>query len=343
VPVIRHLLQSGHHPVVAGNASQLSFINHTFDGAVSTVALEGYNVTYSGWNRFAQAGLLAQLPSIRSAIDREHEWLKAKAVGLKLDGIISDNRYGLYHHTIPSAIITHQLQLMTGFGRIADRLVQKYHYSYLRRFNETWVPDAAGITNLGGRLSHPARLPEVTRYLGLLSRFAPRSPLPRTSSDELIVILLSGPEPQRSNLSRIIWQQALQLQNKMVIIEGAEDAQVPANIPSNIVSWKRLTETELVPILQQATMVICRSGYSTIMDLLALGKKAILIPTPGQTEQQYLADELHCREVFYTTGQAGFSLAASLQAAASFPFQLSGLGSEFNNYEPVIDDWLKSL
>ena len=207
IPLIRHIQQLGHVPVVAGNQAQRTFIEETF-GNIENIHLEGYNISYSGWNRFSQAGLLSQLPRIQKTITAEHKWLQQLSHEIKIDGIISDNRYGLFHDTIPSVIITHQLNVLSGLGNITDRAILKIHYSYLNRFQNTWVADAPGEKNLGGKLSHPAVLPRHTKYIGLLSQFEEVNS--NIDPDHYILILLSGPEPQRSILSRILWQQAIE-------------------------------------------------------------------------------------------------------------------------------------
>ena len=340
VPVIRCIQSLGHIPVFAGNAWQCSFIDETF-GGIDNIHLDGYNITYSHWNRWAQIGLLAQFPRINKTIKKEHEWLQKMAAQNQIDGIISDNRYGLYHPGIPSVIMTHQLRVQTGLNDAADGLVQQIHYKYLDRFNATWVVDAQGNANLGGKLSHPSILPARTEYIGLLSRFD--SSRLRDSSEDHLVILLSGPEPQRTDLSKILFRQAARHTSKVSFIEGSNDAVAPAAIPAHITYYKRITEQELGALLEQAGMVICRSGYSTIMDLVAMGKKAILIPTPGQTEQEYLGARLHSEGFFCSIVQKGFNLQLAVNKAIAFPFRLPALTAAFGMHAPVIGRWLETL
>ena len=149
VPIISHILRLGHVPVVACNNSQRSFIEETF-GNIDIIHLDGYNITWSKWNKFGQSGLLSQLPRIIKSISSEHTWLKDLVSWRRIDGVISDNRYGLYHNSIPSVILTHQVNIQTGISDFTDRTIRKIHYNYLNRFNETWVPDNPGIPNLGG-------------------------------------------------------------------------------------------------------------------------------------------------------------------------------------------------
>jgi len=341
-PLIRYIRSLGHKVTIAGNAWQRSFIEETF-GAIDFIHLDGYDIVYSASNKILQAGLISQLPKVLNTINYEHKWLLQVAGELQPDGIISDNRYGLYHPTIPSVIITHQLRVQSGVGDLADSGIQKQHYKFLNRFQETWVADTGGTPNLAGKLSHPANLPRTAKYIGLLSRFAelPLSPS-NTKNDELL-ILLSGPEPQRSILSGILWKHSVVYPGHVTFVEGNEAAAPPASVPPNISYYKRLTESALGPLLINAGMVICRSGYSTIMDLVALQKKAILIPTPGQTEQEYLGKHLHNSGVFYCTRQDRFDLNASMKAAALFPFAVPALQHSFNDHKSVINDWLLTL
>ena len=339
VPIIAHLQACGHIPVVACNAWQRVFIEKTF-GAIEIIDLPGYNITYSRWNQYAQAGLLAQLPGIMHTIRTERQWVQRAVREYRIDGIISDNRYGLYHHTLPSVIMTHQLQIKTGMGSAADRILQKMHYKYMECFAATWVVDAPGTPNLGGGLSHPHTLPGNAVYMGLLSRFANESS-GNDGSD--IVILLSGPEPQRGELEKILWAQACSLDRKIIFIAGSATATAPQHIPAHIAYHAQLAGDELLPVLQSAGLVVCRSGYSTIMDLVALRKKAILVPTPGQTEQQYLGTHLHAQGIFYSAPQKAFNLHSAVAAAQQFPFHIPQLHGAYELYKEVVDAWVGGL
>ncbi len=346
IPIIHYLLQLGQNPVVAGNAAQLSLIEDAFPSGLHTIELPGYNITYSAWNKWMQMGLVSQLPGILRSIKQEHEWLEKKAAELKLDGIISDNRYGLYHHSIPSVILTHQLRIRSGMGDMADSIVQKAHYKHLNRFGATWVVDTENEPCLAGALSHSQQMPESSDYIGLLSRFANTRPATHASGERerlVLLFLLSGPEPQRSNLSRRVWQQAVQHNGPVVFVDGSDKAETPTHIPAHIVYHKRLGTAALLPIITEASIVLCRSGYSTIMDLVALGKKAILIPTPGQTEQQYLGSRLHERGIFYCAKQEGFDLNKALSDCEKFSFNALDLSSAFTQFQPVVDRWLQKL
>jgi UDP-N-acetylglucosamine transferase subunit ALG13 len=340
IPIITYIRALGHTPIVAGNSSQLAFLKESIPG-IQTTYLDGYNIRYSGANRFLQLGLLKQMPGIFKTISAEHLWLERMADELQLHGIISDNRYGLHHSRVPSVIITHQLQVLSGLGKMADKVVQKMHYSLLNQFGATWVADAPDTPNLAGQLSHTKRLPNSSKYIGLLSRFAD-SPITDASSGPLL-ILLSGPEPMRTTLATLLWQQAAAHNGPVVFAEGSDTAIPPADVPSHITYYKRLGGDELQRHLAVASMVVCRSGYSTLMDLVALGKRAIVIPTLGQTEQEYLGRSLHKQGLFYCAAQKSFDLDEALRAAATFPFCSPSLRSAFHLHQPVIADWLSTL
>ena len=343
VPLIHYLQHTGHNPIFAGNASQRSFIGETFGDTINSVHLDGYNITYSKWNRVAQMGLLSQFPAISSAIAHEQEWLLQNTAKLALDGIISDNRYGLFHSRLPTVIIIHQPRVLSGFGNLADRTVQRLHYKYLNRFGVTWIPDNDGAPNIGGILSHPGNLPLISRYIGPLSRFNEHTASQPIHTAGAVVILLSGPEPQRSELAARLWKQAVDMKSQIVFVEGNETVAPPAMIPDHIDHYKRVTQEQLGPILADASMVVCRSGYSTIMDLLALGKKAILIPTPGQTEQQYLAGHLHKQGIYYSVEQERFNLEEALTEAGKFPYHKMELASCYSQYKAAVSSWVESL
>lgn len=341
VPMIRCMLSLGQHPVFAGNEWQRNFINKSFSN-IETIHLDGYNVRYGKTNSGFLYSLLLQVPRIYKTIRAEHKWLMEKAEEQHFDGILSDNRYGLFHPAIPSVVMTHQLEIQSGMGNVADKSLQKVHYRYLERFNECWVPDLAGTDSLSGKLGHPEALPKASSYIGLLSQLqATETP---DENDKSLLILLSGPEPQRSILSALLWEQLYHYIGKIHFVEGSAAAETPKNIPPHITHYKQLNNEQLLPLLQNAKLVICRSGYSTLMDLVRLNKKAILIPTPGQTEQEYLGKYLQEQGVFYCQSQKTFELSRALAGAGQFPYRSIGAGtSSFELYRPVLDKWLQSL
>lgn len=339
VPIIQWLKKNHVWPIFAGNEWQKQYITKTL-GHIETIHLEGYNVTYSKSKSGFIFSLLYQMPGLVRTIHREHEWLQKTVVDQQFDGIISDNRYGLFHKRIPSVLLTHQLLAQTSLGNKADNLLRSFHYRYINRFHECWIVDVPGQPNLSGKLAHPEVMPDRFHYIGLLSQFAGVSEEGREGH---LLVLLSGPEPQRSILSDILWKQLAFYRNKIIFVEGSNYVTARSAIPPNISYHTQITKEELAPLLQNASIVVCRSGYSTLMDLVALGKRAVIIPTPGQTEQEYLAKYLHKAGIFFYVPQKKIDLPRSLNDAQHFPFKKIAIENAFNQYQPVLQDWLRNL
>ena len=254
----------------------------------------------------------------------------------EIDAVISDNRPGLYHPAIPSVYITHQLTIQTN-NRILNRLIQKFHYHFINRFNECWVPDNQH-DELAGILSHPEILPAVpVKYTGLLSRFKKKHH--KFSHDFLL--LISGPEPQRSIFEKLLLKLFDTVDGSFIIVRGLPGNKVNLTLKSlNARSYNHLSSDSLNLIFQQCEMVVARAGYSTIMDVARLHKKAVLVPTPGQTEQEYLGKHLHEKKLFYCLQQEELTL-KKMNDLRSLPFKANDTPSEMN--AEMITDWLQSF
>jgi len=337
VPLIRHLQGLGHTVTLAGNDWQRKYISQTFPG-INTIHLEGYNVHYSKSAWGFLFNLFKQLPDLLKRIKTENEWLLQEAAKHSYDGIISDNRYGMYHPRIPSVIMTHQVLAQSGMGGFIDNMLRGIHYKRLQRFGNCWVIDVPGNPNLAGKLAHPDVMPENAKFIGLLSQIEPTA-----TSEEHLLVLLSGPEPQRTMLADKLWEQVKQHTGKVVFIEGSDHVTDKGEIPPHIDYHKRITKEVLEPLIAKASLVICRSGYSTLMDLVVLGKKAVLIPTPGQTEQVFLGKHLHKEGMYYCVSQNDFKLTEVLSAVQQFPFTMPTLENPHEQYKAAVDAWLETL
>lgn len=338
MPVIAYLRAKGHRILFAGNQQQCSYIGNTLTG-IETIYLEGYNVRYATSGSMFIPTVIKQVPSLLRTIRKENTWLKDTVKQYHIDLVISDNRYGLYHDTVPSVIITHQLNIITGPGSIADNILRRLHYRFLNKFNNVWVVDLQQSPGLAGRLSHPATLPRNTHYIGLLSQVEPVA----VTNSGYILVLLSGPEPQRTLLADKLWQQVLSHTGEVVFVEGTGEVAAKQNIPQHITYHKRLSGDALAAAISGADMIICRSGYSTLMDLVKLNKKAILIPTPGQTEQEYLGRTLYKNGVFVSKSQKSFNLHEALTEAEQFPFRGMQFDNAFEQFKSVIDKWARQI
>ena len=304
MPLINALLDRGIHPILASDGAALSLLREEYPNLI-TVALPAYDIQYRGNNMMLTMG--AQLPKIAKAIFSEQRAIKKIVEDKKIDIIISDNRYGVFHPGCHNIFMTHQLNIKIP-SSIFEKIVASVNHRLIRRFNECWVPDYALAPRLAGTLSEDPGLP-IIKYTGPLSRMKKAT----LSIAYKMVIVLSGPEPQRTNLEKILIDQLVDYPEKVCFVRGVVSDTTPPIIDNqNISMLNYLTAAKLNQVLNSSEIVVCRSGYSSLMDLIKLNKRAILIPTPGQTEQEYLADYLSKTGGFIIATQKGFNLKNSL-------------------------------
>lgn len=291
VPLIRRELALGHEVVLAASGRSAKLLQKTFP-QLELHEIPGYDVHYSRNNLFI-LNLLTQIPKLFRAVRKERKWLNELLEKRSFDLVVSDNRYGMFSAKTRCVIITHQVFPIT--PKPLKRLTHSLVMRYLRKFDEVWIPDYAGDQNLAGLLCHGS-MPFQPRFIGPLSRFESEinTDLHTTDSPEILA-LISGPEPQRTILQEILTEQLLSTGKTCWIVSGVPEKEVEFQ-EGKLRIFPHLQDRELSAAILKARTIICRSGYSTLMDLHALGKKAILIPTPGQSEQEYLA--AHFRERF---------------------------------------------
>lgn len=339
IPLIRELLDQGADVWLATNGAQATLLKEAFP-TLPLLNLPGYQVEYAKTKKGLIFRLLLQVPRILNAIWQEQRWLKKTVDQYQFDAVISDNRFGLWHKKIPCIFITHQLRIRVPGSRFVEERVQKINYRYINRFSACWVPDEAQAPGLAGVLSHPEKQPAIpVSYIGPLSRFEKKA-IPE-QPDHLLV-LLSGPEPQRTLLEEKILAELVHYTGTATLVRG-----LPGNhsmLPSTnmIRIYNHLPAAQLNEELYKAQLVICRSGYSSVMDLAILGRKSILIPTPGQTEQEYLAALYQKQQTALTAEQDHFSLSTAMTEADQFSYRSFPLSGK-NELPPVISRFLASL
>lgn len=311
IPIIQELLDQDAEVLIAAEGAAATLIQNEFP-SLHIFPLKGYKIRYSRQKKF----LLFQLPRILLIIAYERRWLKRIVAEERIDAVISDNRFGMYNSGARCIYITHQLFIETG-NALLNRLAQHIHYRYINHFDEIWVPDAKGELNLAGKLSHPKIFPLVpVKYLGILSRFA----FEHHERNIDLLIILSGPEPQRTNFENILLKQIKDSRLSIVLLRGLPGSNEKLVPGKNSTIYNHLPATRLNSLIQQSHLVLARGGYSTIMDLAALHQKAILVPTPGQTEQEYLGKYLHEKKLFFVSSQQQFSLDKVLSDVQQFEF-----------------------
>lgn len=281
VSIVRDLLLQGNQVTFAGNKKQLTFIRRDFP-KINTVELNGYNISFnSKKNTYTQ--LLGQLLKFKKSVKDEKTWLQNYVRANQVDYIISDNRYGFYHPDISSIFITHQLQLQVPyFKKRANKIIRKY----IEYFDYCWIPDVE-TNRYAGKLSSGS-LSIPIHYLGLLNRFQKHE----AEKEYGALIILSGPEPERTNFLNYIV-------NKVELIAEGDIAFVGADLGDEFDSFPNPTSKELELLIARSSKVISRAGYTTIMEMVGLEKEAMLFPAKGQYEQEYLAEIDYPTITFY--------------------------------------------
>lgn len=299
IPIIKALLSEGFEPILASDGSALDLLKKEFP-TLKTYELPSYNIEYSKKSSGFKFKFLKASPHILKTIKREHELVKTIVEREKLCGIISDNRFGVRHGSIPSVYITHQLNVLSGK---TTWFSSKWHQKVIDKFDECWVPDFELEPNLSGKLGHLKQKPKHIKYIGPLSRFKKQT-LKKTID---ILVILSGPEPQRTQLEKRLLLSLKTKQKKILFVRGLVETKQKITTIDNITLYNYMTSNELESAINSSKLIISRSGYTTIMDLAKLGKQAIFIPTPGQFEQIYLAKVLSKNLMIPSLSQDTFS------------------------------------
>lgn len=301
VPVIKSLQEHGYNVLLASDGAALLFLQNEFP-ELESMELPSYNIRYPKIGHFFKWKMISLLPSIYKTMEAEKEIMQKLVDEGRIHGVISDGRLGIRNTQIPSVFITHQLNVLTGSTTfISSRLYQKL----IKKFDACWVPDTEHeILNLSGKLGRLNGSAIPVSYLGILSRMEKKE-LPMTID---ILVLLSGPEPQRSLLELKLKKELAKSDKKVLMIRGVVEPEQKWEEMQNISIVNFMQTKELENAINQSEIVISRSGYSTIMDLAVLEKKAFFIPTPGQYEQEYLAKRLKAFGMVPSCAQDRFKL-----------------------------------
>ncbi len=324
IAVASALQKHNHNIIFASGEDHLALIRKELTGC-SYLNFPGFNPVYSRYLP-QYISILLKIPLLIYHIILEHSRLKKIIRDHSVDIVISDNRFGLWNKNIRSVYVTHmplipfpeKMRILEPIGIFLHRLV-------IRKYDLCFIPDLPGERNISGRLSHGIRLPENIRYIGILSRFSAISEFnnPVTES-KYNAIILSGPEPQKEMLKQKLIRVFSKKEPVTIILEGKPGQPGENKRQDNIITYNHLPVNMMKSLITRSEGIISRAGYSTIMDLLVLNCRALLIPTPGQTEQEYLAS--------YLSEQGYFSHVAqeSIKDDLSFPGQEPGDWSDLN-------------
>lgn len=301
IPIINKLLEQNFQVILASDGDALLLLQKEFP-SLASVELPSYDIQYPQKGRHFKWKMIRSLPLIHSTIKAEMKVVNQLLNERQIDGIISDGRLGVRSSRVPSVFITHQLQVQTG---ITTFFSSKLHQFFIRKFDVCWVPDYEkhGIS-LSGRLGHIHSKPFPIKYVGPLSRLK-RKKHPITID---ILVLLSGPEPQRTLLEKILIAELKASDQNIVVVRGKMEEEQKWEHKEGLKIVNFVLSEELEDLINQSELIIARSGYSTIMDLATLGKKAYFIPTPGQYEQGYLAGRMEWTGMAPSCSQTRFHI-----------------------------------
>jgi len=317
IPIISSLLAHGHEVTIAACGNALRVLRNEFPD-LPFIEFPDYPVWYSG-NRFFLPKFVASFPLILRALGEERKKLRAILEKEKFDLIVSDNRLGVYSDTVPSVFISHQLHyhlpLMLWPLELASLPVNGYLHE---KFDRVIVPDnPPGNGSLAGKLSLPGT--DATRerayFAGILTSMHRRE-LPE---DLDVLALISGPEPQRTRLEELLVPLVRDLGGESVVLLGSPEGSRYADTSANctVIPYASTEEKEI--LMNRARFIICRSGYTSVMEIAELGKKqALFIPTPGQTEQEYLSGYYEQKRWFHSVSQYGLALPDDIAAAKNY-------------------------
>jgi len=305
IPVINEFLNQGCEVQIASSGDALILLKKEFP-SLKSHQLTSYRAEYSRSLPF-MIKIILQLPKFLLVIGREHKEIATLIDQEEIDIVISDNRYGCWSKDIPSVLITHQVNiLMSSKWKWMEWIINFGNHWQIRKFATCWVPDFAdGVT---GKMSDGQEV-KSTR-IGMLSRFERR----HAELKYEVLAVLSGPEPQRSLLEEKLRLQlaASNLNYFMVLGKPAGSTSCSEREAGHLNAF------QLNELMESARVIVARSGYTTVMDLWKLGKKAIFIPTPGQTEQEYLADKLMKKGIAFSKGQDEFDLQQALRESSAY-------------------------
>ena len=309
IPIIRFLQSQNAQVFLASDGRAFHLLKKEFP-ELPVFELPSYGITYRTSSMIFNFAFL--FPKMFAAISKEKKVIQKLVEEHQLDIIISDNRFGCHSDVTYNVFMTHQLNIPIPMP-IVKQIGNWYNHQQIKKFNECWIPDFEGTPNLAGKLSHSHNI-DATKYIGALSRMK----FQEKEIKRKAIIILSGPEPQRTYLEEKIIQQAKDLPFQFLIVKGQTEKQEHFFIEKNIEVVSFLTSDDLEKAIAESEIVISRSGYTTLMDLVFLGKKAILIPTPGQTEQEYLAKHFYEQKIFFTQTQNKFNLKHALSLVNDF-------------------------
>ncbi len=305
IPIINALIEQEFEPIIATDGDALQLLKKEFPKLIC-LELPSYRIKYSKYGFLLKWQLFKTIPKLFKSVKKEKKVIEELIKTHHIKGIISDNRFGVYtsNKDVSTVYITHQLQVFSGFA--TTWLTTRLHQQIIKKHTECWIPDFENTQNLSGKLGHINNHKLNLKYLGPLSRFTKTK---ATTPKYNILVLLSGPEPQRSLLEDKILSELKNYKESIIVVKGVVEHTQKTTRQNTMVIYNFMQSTELEQIIKDSDIVISRSGYTTIMDLVVLLKKKVFfIPTPGQNEQLYLAKRMQQLQIAPYCKQDDFTI-----------------------------------
>jgi spore coat polysaccharide biosynthesis predicted glycosyltransferase SpsG len=338
IPLARKLEEQGATVFIGGGDEHLSLFRREMPG-LTYISFPGFRPGYSklfpSW-----LVMFCKIPVLIFHIIREHSELKKIIRENSISIVISDNRFGLWNKEVTTVYVTHMLRVpFPKPFRFAEVIGIMAHRVIIRKYDLCFIPDLPGELNVSGRLSHQLKLPVNARFIGLLSRFSGISHAVTGSfSFRHNAVILSGPEPQRGLLKQKLESLLMVQELPAIFLGGRPGKDNEMTQTGNLIYYNHLDSRLMSELLTGSDCIISRSGYTTIMELISLGRTALVIPTPGQTEQEYLASYLKAKGWFSSVSQKKIGTAVPVKSKASFD------GEELmKQSEKLLDEAVKEL
>lgn len=318
IPLARKLGEMGNNIFIGAGEEHLSLFRNELPG-LTYISFPGFRPSYSR-NFPSWLVMLCKIPLLIYHIIREHSELKRIVRENSIDIVISDNRFGLWNKDVTTVYVTHMLRVPCPKPfRFAEIIGIVIHRAIIMKYDHCFIPDLPGETNVSGRLSHGLRLPSNAMYIGLLSRFS--GTLPAVSGSfgyRHNTVILSGPEPQRGILKQKLESLFRAKEPATIFLCGRPGHGSETTREGSFIYYDHLDGPMMSEALLSSDCIISRSGYTTVMELISLGCTALIIPTPGQTEQEYLAGYLEEKGWFSTVSQKKTGTAALTKSEIKF-------------------------
>ena len=335
VPIIRYIKSFSSEIIIGANRNK-TFYENVFPD-IKIVEVPPFDIIYK---KRTLISVLLFIPKFIKSIKADKNFITKFAKENNIDIIISDNRYGMYYSKSYNIIITHQLNIkLNGFLKIFSPILRSFIKKYLKNFDECWIPDMHDINiNLTGDYSYHEFFKKINiKYVGLLSQFdCYNNDFEENKQDIDLLIMISGPEMHRTIFEKIVISQLMENKKEAIIVRGIKGSNIP-KIIDNIIMYDFVYFDQYRDLIKRSKYIICRAGYTSIMDLIILNKKALLVPTPNHPEQEYLVKRLSDLGYFPYMNQDNFDINKAISILKNYDFKDFNLIFKEFNYKKQLD------